>query len=41
VEHLDVPAFVDDLRRSVELAVEELHGLGHLRSSKERTLLAV
>ena len=41
VEDLDVAALVHHLRRAVELAVEELHGLGDLRGGEERALLAV
>src|SRR5690606_26990478 len=41
VENLHVPSLVDDLRRAVELSVEELHRLGDLRRGEERALLAV
>ncbi len=36
VEHLDVAPLVHDLRRAVELAVEELHGLGDLGRARAR-----
>ena len=35
MEDLDVTAFVHDLRRAVQLAVEELHGLGDLGGREE------
>ncbi len=41
MEHLDVAAFVDNLRRAVELAIEELHGLRHLSCREKRALLPV
>ena len=41
MEGLDVPAFVHHLGRAVELAVEELHGLGDLGGGEERPLFTV
>ena len=41
MKDLHMTALVDHLGCPIKLAVEKLHGLGHLRCGKERALLTM